>query len=389
MARYVYGGSGAAQVVSGSGAPTTATATVKNARTAGATVTDVLNISGGALAGVVTPDAATGQILFQGPDGYTDPLWLDFGSGPRWAVHPVDLNALVTAKRAALAAAEKATPSGTTAKASLPYTANTIGADQMAAIDPLIIPRVADATARSAAFPSPTDGDRAYMLDSHAMASYSSGLGRWAPQMTLLGEINLAVNTQNSVQFTGIPQNFKHLLLVYTGRCASAGTAAFECLRMQFNGDTAANYRWNNLMPLRWKIVTSTQTFMPSESDGSTAGVTTTTDTDAYNMRAAFFGSNGDVAGNVGYIPGTLCAANARGGGSILIPNYSSSSYIKTFRAESGWTLPAVIGTTTYGCKLSPAGSWNNVAAITSILLYAQVSGLYDIGTTFSLYGLA
>lgn len=94
MARSVYGASGAAQVVSLLGAPTVAAATVKSARTGGVTVTDILDMSGGALAGIVTPDAS-GQVIFQGPDSYTTPLWLDFGTGPRWAVHPVDLNVQV------------------------------------------------------------------------------------------------------------------------------------------------------------------------------------------------------------------------------------------------------------------------------------------------------
>ena len=64
MARQIYGASGAAQVVSLTGTPTLAAATVKTARTGGTTVTDILNMAGANIAGVVTPDSR-GQIIFR------------------------------------------------------------------------------------------------------------------------------------------------------------------------------------------------------------------------------------------------------------------------------------------------------------------------------------
>src|ERR1044072_6268098 len=109
MTRYLYGASGMSQVVGMTGVPTTNPATVYSLRTGGSIITDVQNVAGLGLGGVVTPDSF-GQTIFQGPDNYTDTLWLDFGAGPRWGVNPIGTNAQVAALRAAALLAEKTTP---------------------------------------------------------------------------------------------------------------------------------------------------------------------------------------------------------------------------------------------------------------------------------------
>jgi hypothetical protein len=386
MARSLYGASGAAQVVSMLGIPTTAPAQVFSARTGGSAVTDILSIAGAGLAGVVTPDA-TGQILFQGPDGYTDPLWLYFGSGPRWAVQPVDVNTQIAVKRTSLLAAEKAAPSGTTTHTGLPYTSGTIGADQMAELDEMVIPRVANEAALSAAFASPSDGDRAYQLDVHHERVYSSALSRWVTRGTLISEQQLANSTTNSISFNSIPQTFKHLMITYSAQCASAGNAAFEGMRIQFNGDSGANYRTQKANSLRYKTISGTTTY--GINDAGTGGTTIASSNVTWADLLGEF-TDGDTAGDVGYIPGTLCASTSRGGGVILIPNYTDTTGIKSFRTEAGWVAPAALPTTdTYGCRSTPIGTWNTASAITSILVFAQASGLYRTGSFFSLYGIS
>lgn len=58
-----------------------------------------------------------------------------------------------------------------------------------------------------------------------------------------LGEFTLA-STQTNVTFTNIPQTYKHLQL----RCFFLGdtTTGYD-VSMQFNNDTASNYRWHRL----------------------------------------------------------------------------------------------------------------------------------------------
>src|ERR1044072_9710583 len=80
MARSIYGADGSAQVVSLAGTPTLARATVKSARTGGVTITDIQNMSGANLGGIVTPDSR-GQIIFQGPDNSTATYWLHLRDG--------------------------------------------------------------------------------------------------------------------------------------------------------------------------------------------------------------------------------------------------------------------------------------------------------------------
>lgn len=90
MTRYIYGGGGDAQSVTTSGTVRpNATAAVYNARSGGSLVTDILDMSNNPLSGNVTTDAF-GQAIFQGPDNYWNTLWLDFSSGPRWALSPKD-----------------------------------------------------------------------------------------------------------------------------------------------------------------------------------------------------------------------------------------------------------------------------------------------------------
>lgn len=90
MARSVYGGRGGDFVVSTTGTPMPGdTGTVWTAKTGGTQVTDLLAEDGSALATAGTIVAgAYGEVAFQGPDGTTTPLWVDFGGGVRVLVDP-------------------------------------------------------------------------------------------------------------------------------------------------------------------------------------------------------------------------------------------------------------------------------------------------------------
>lgn len=393
MTRYVYGASGAAQVVSPTGVPTVAPATVKDARTGGSTVSDIQNIAGGALAGIVTPDVY-GQTLFQGPDGFAGPLWLDFGSGPRWAVHPVDLDSVVAIKRAALAAAEKASPSGTTAKNALPYTSATIGADQMAAIDPLLLPKYASAAARNAVYTSPADGDRVRRTDARLVESYHGGLSRWVPDgMTLINEAVLANSTTTIVTFSSIPSNFKHLKVVYTGRAASGGgtaSAVFQPVRIRFNGDSAADYYYFNFFRrVKHTFGGSTVAYDADEAgaNGVASNATAITSGILYAPASVSGIPAVQVALTVGYIPGYGTGSSAWGGGEFTVPNYTQAGH-RGVHGSHGWSASdgsAAI----YHTVGQTGGSWINSGNITSMSLYVRDSNFWLTGSTISLYGMS
>ncbi len=383
MTRYIYGASGASQVVSLTGVPTTAAATAYNARTGGSVLSDIQTIGGAALAGVVTPDSF-GQALFLGPDGYTDPIWLDFGSGPRWGVNPIDIASVVTVKRAALAAAEKASPSGTTARNALPYTSGTIGADQMALIDPLLYPKYASAAARNAAITSPSDMDIVRRTDTHLVESYNAGLARWVPNGgTLISEQVLANSTTTIVNFTGIPASFKHLMIMWHGRAVNNGgttQAAFNAVRIRFNSDNANNYYYTNEFR-RSKLVGSTVTYEVDETGG---GGSTTTGT-AYNYGNLQAIPGVQNAATVGYVPGYSTGSSARGGGVLYVPNYASGVHTSFF-SQTGFS--ASDGTNIYTVTGQAAGTWTSTSGVTGFTIYIQSSNYWSSGSIISIYGL-
>jgi hypothetical protein len=178
MTRFLYGGGGDGDIIKPSGVPyINANASVYNARTGGTQVTDLQNAAGSSITSITTD--SSGQALFYGPDNYIGVLWLDFGSGIRWALSPkaVDLAATraIAVQRAADAAA-----AGHTTKAALPYSANDpLEQALTTALDPLVIPRFASQSARDASFPSPVNGDRCYRTDLALEQIYHGPLGLW------------------------------------------------------------------------------------------------------------------------------------------------------------------------------------------------------------------
>jgi hypothetical protein len=203
VARFIYGGGGDGDIIKPTGVPyINASANVFDARTGGTQIADLQNISGSAITSVATD--AFGQAIFYGPDNYIGVLWLDFGSGVRWAVSPkaVDLAALraIGVQRAADAAAT--TP---TAKAGLPYNAaDPLEQALAAALDPLVIPRFASQSARDAAFPSPQGGDRCWRTDLALEQVFNGKLGLWRNNSFAynFGSVGGSVTVANTVTET-------------------------------------------------------------------------------------------------------------------------------------------------------------------------------------------
>lgn len=383
MARQIYGADGSAQVVSPTGTPTTAAATVKSARTGGVTVTDVLSIAGANLGGVVTPDSR-GQVIFQGPDNTTATLWLDFGDGgPRWAVNPVDLPALIAAQATAREAAQYTAPGGTTAKASLPYVPASAFQKLAEALDPQVVPRVASAGARTTAFPAPADGDRCYRTDLHAHQTYRAlgGGGRWVTDPALIDEVVLGADA-SVVTFQNIPQEWRNLRLKFRGR--AVGSAATDTkanrLSVRVNNDSTANYmsigyirgaKYVNGANPAW----STEINLNGSSGASSASVN-------------FTGANGSTM-TLGVIAGSDFAT-LHGGGEINIADYTNTTTRKPFNGQSGVADAAgnAINTGTgYLFTATLQGGWSSNAAVNRIDLFATGATAIAAGSRFSLYG--
>ncbi len=389
MARQIYGADGSAQVVSPTGVPTVAAATVYTARTGGTVVTDIQNMSGVNLGGVVTPDSR-GQIIFQGPDGSTATYWLDFGDGgPRWGVRPVDVSAMMTAAMVARDLANYTTPGGFTTKGHLPYTGNSPSQSLAAALDGMVTPRFSSSGARDTAYPSPVDGDRVFRTDLHAHQTYRN-LGtasRWVTDYALIQEYIPGADAAN-VAFTSIPQEWRNLVIKFRTRIvgSAAGNVVHSYFGVRFNADSGTNYAHQGAVRTV-KGVSGTATFEVAR-DGGGGSTTASTGANYGSMSGGvenFVGFNSN-ASTVGFCPGSNFTT-LFGGGDIAIDDYSSTTTRKGLRGNSAWGDNGGGTGTSYMGRADMGGGWSSNAAITRIDLLPTAGTAFAAGSSFRLYG--
>lgn len=153
-------------------------------------------------------------------------------------------------------------------------------------------------------------------------------------------------SAQAYVEFTNIPQTFKHLQLI--AMIKRTGGNAADNTNIQFNGDTAANYSWHQ-----------------------------------------FFGDGGTAYAGAGASQTSIRAihsdatANVFGIAVIDILDYASTSKTKTTRTLAGWDDNFA----TAGYSLERSGAWYSTSAISSIKL-TPASGSLAQFSHFSLFGL-
>lgn len=148
-----------------------------------------------------------------------------------------------------------------------------------------------------------------------------------------------------------LPTTFRNLLILYTAKSDTAAT--FTTMNLFFNGDTGASYVIQQIQGNN-NVVTSVQT-------------------------AAFTASP-----SIAYINAANGTANVPGVGSIEIPNYSGTTFVKVAQSKYSTTgadslASEVIGQ--FGLR------WNSTVAITSVKLQ-PAAGLFIPGSAFTLYGL-
>lgn len=369
MGRYKYGGD--TVVIIGSAVQAGVTANVYNAYTGGTQVTDLQNMANGAISQVISD--AQGRFLFQGPNNYVQTLWLDFGTGDRWAVRPTDTDQVVALASMTQEANEATSPQHT-AKAGIAYPAasylSSPNLDQLVAntLDSLVIPKYASTAARDAANPAPTngdtcfvtgtglmtydgtatkwfpigqrnwsvysslsalttaqpapnDGDTAYLSNLHSEVQWSAGQSAW---MGATGTVLLdtTISATTSVTFLNLPTQFTALMILGHNISFSAASAI---LRTIYNNDAGNNY-----------------------SDSQIAQVDNT---------VTAVGGNNFAVGNSGYL-GTASATASTPRYSVEWMCYNvADSNPKLIRSIFGGFIPAgggkVICTTTNGYNTS------------------------------------
>lgn len=155
----------------------------------------------------------------------------------------------------------------------------------------------------------------------------------------------VGAGTATSVDFTNIPQGYKHLQIRYIDRNAAVADAT----RMRFNSDTGSNYAFHQL-----------------QGNGSTAAAAT--GSNATSIEIPFTAYSGTTA-------------NAFAVGVIDILDYSNVYKYKTTRSLGGADLNGS------GRVDLASGLWMNTAGITSISIFA-FSGNIAQYSRFSLYGI-
>lgn len=159
------------------------------------------------------------------------------------------------------------------------------------------------------------------------------------PTSTYIALSNTTLSgTATSITFSSIPDSYRDLVLVVTGRVND-----YDWLSMQFNSDTGSNYSY---------------VFMLGDGANSSSGSNTTT--------RAWFGRFSSGAGKI-----STSFAN--------IMDYSATNKHKTILGS---------GNAPDDLTAAIASRWASNTAISSIKVLPTGAAVFASGTTFALYGI-
>lgn len=209
------------------------------------------------------------------------------------------------------------------------------------ALEHLVIPKYATASAQTSANPAPADGDTWYRQD------LSQGFIQRGSSSYVLGDSwskfyeSVVPSGGATFAIPSIPQYFKSLKIIISaaGTDASSGANGFNDIGLQFNGDTGANYSFHF-------------SYILNGSGPSQAG------------------TNLSHAAHCGFVP-VVPAAQASTT-EILISNYTSTTNQKTLVFNS--FAMSGVGSPNNNQVGSGGAIWSGLGAITSILLYVPVT---------------
>lgn len=165
-----------------------------------------------------------------------------------------------------------------------------------------------------------------------------------------IAEVNLAVDT-SEIAFTGIPQSYKHLMVLGRMRGTIAGTSGYDFLTFTCNGDSSAVYDRQLLRAV-----------------GTTV--------DAVTQLAQTLGS-------VCALPPGGAAAGVYGAMQFTMLNYTSTTRFKPILASGS----ALLNTATTPRFEHDALWYNSLDAVTSLSFRITARNL-AAGSSLSLYGL-
>lgn len=152
------------------------------------------------------------------------------------------------------------------------------------------------------------------------------------------------------INFSSIPQTYKHLQVRIMGRCLQGGSAQSD-ISCVLNNDQTSSYAFHRVR-------------------GNTA-------------TADAAGAASTAYANIGFVPTNGYTSNIFGVLIVDIHNYTSSTQYKTIRAQGGFEADGS------GISGLYSGLWSKTNAITD-LSFSNQNNAYDwtTGTVISLYGI-
>jgi len=200
-----------------------------------------------------------------------------------------------------------------------------------------------------------------------------------AETVTISGQTSVSGTLGTTTgSWSSIPSTWKHLLITGQGRITETAVYSDD-LQLTFNGDASSVYSWNTIASANpagvWSALydITTNLTTPWAPTGTQSGPINTSGFAAasaplFRLMSSAFGSG----------------ANA-GGGFAFIPNYSGSTFNKTFYSVSG----GGDGTSSFVDLRIRVGVYNPAtqAAVTAIAITAPGTG-YVTGSVMGLYGL-
>lgn len=170
-----------------------------------------------------------------------------------------------------------------------------------------------------------------------------------------IATVTVGSGGSSSISFSSIPSTFKHLQLRVLSRGTDATNGGVQ-VWMRFNGDTAGNYSWHNLVGYQ------------GAGSGVSAGAGTSTSY-MYNS----------------YQPSAGQASGIFGAALTDILDYASVDKYKTIRSLNGYDMNG--STSGYNYANLFSGNWRSTSAVTSIDLICN-TGNFDQYSSFALYGI-
>ncbi len=156
--------------------------------------------------------------------------------------------------------------------------------------------------------------------------------------------------TSPNLDFTNIPDTFRHLFLI--GQILQDGTVVDADVDIRFNADNGANYNEQDLI--------------------------------GANVTAVATAAAGQTEGNIGTYPGANAIANYAGQFQAHIANYKNTDFVKTIIAQFVSIPNNTVADFDEG---QSSVTWLNTDTIDQITLIAS-SGNFETGTEVSLYGI-